>query len=55
MAAVRAARLGTNDSAMFVDRHSVAVTGQSHDDGVVCVTDPERPISVRSVIDGSDE
>ena len=53
MAAARAVRLGADDSALFVDGHSMAVTGQSRDDGVVCVTNRYRwvsrvPISVSS-------
>jgi len=42
MDAARAARLVPNDNALFVDRHSVAVTGQSRDDGFVCVTNHYR-------------
>jgi hypothetical protein len=42
MDAARAARLVPNDNALFVDRHSVAVTGQSRDDGFVCVTNRYR-------------
>jgi hypothetical protein len=42
VAAARAVRLGTEDSVLFVDGPSVAVTGPSRDDGAVCVTNRYR-------------